>query len=136
MRSVTALAAIAVTAAATTAAAAKAATTTAAAAEAATTATAAEAAAWTLFLRTGLIDRELTAAELGAIDFFSRSFGLLLGSHGHEGEAAGAARHLVHGDIYVGHSAELPEVSAKLVLGGLKGQVSNVKFGISHLLIS
>jgi hypothetical protein len=135
MGSVTALAAIAMTSAAATSAAAEAAATTAAA-KAASAAAAAEAAAWALFFWTGLIDRELPAAEFGAIDLLSCGLGFLLGSHGHECEAAGAARHFVHGDIYVGNGAELPEVGAEFVFCGLKGQVPNVKFGISHLLIS
>ena len=91
---------------------ATAAATAAAEATAAATAAAAEAAARALFLRTSLIDRELTAAEFRPVDLLSRDLGLIIGSHGHECEAARAARHLVHGNIYVGNGAELPEVRA------------------------
>src|ERR1017187_1769443 len=135
MRSVPALTAIAMAAAATATTAAES-TTAAAATKAATAAAAAESAACALFLGTSLIDGELAAAEFGAVDLFSRCFGLFFGPHGHEGKAARASRHLVHGDVDVGDCAELAEVRAKFVFRGLEGQVPNVEFGVTHLLIS
>jgi hypothetical protein len=120
---VPALAAIA----ATTAAATEAATaTTAAAAEAATTATAAEATTWALFLRTGFIDGQLTAAEIDAVHLLCRDLGLIGRAHGDKRETAGAAGHLVHGDVNIGNSAELTESGAELVFGSLERQVADV----------
>jgi hypothetical protein len=120
---VTALAAVATTAAATAAAEAA----TAAAAEAATAATAAaEAAAWAIFLRTGLVDRQLTAAEFDSIDLLSRYLGLFGRTHGDKGEAAGAARHFVHSDVNVGNGTELAEVRAELVFSSFEREISNV----------
>jgi hypothetical protein len=72
---------------ATVAATAETATATTAAAEA--TAATAEAARRTVFLRTGLIDRQLTATEVGAIHLLSRGLGLFGRAHGDEREAAG-----------------------------------------------
>jgi pyruvate/2-oxoglutarate dehydrogenase complex dihydrolipoamide acyltransferase (E2) component len=122
---VTTLAAVAATAAA---AAAEAATAAAAAAEAATTAAAAaaEAAAWAIFLRTGLIDRQLTAAELDAIDLFSCDLGLFGRSHGHKRETARATGHFVHSDVNVGNGTELAEVRAELVFSRFEREISNV----------
>jgi hypothetical protein len=123
--SVTALAAVAATAAA--AAAAEATTAAAAAAaEAATAATAAEATAGAVFLRAGLIDRQLTASELDAVDLLSRYLGLFGRTHGDEGEAARAARHFVHSDVNVGNGSELAEVRAELVFGRFEREISNV----------
>jgi hypothetical protein len=98
----------------------------AAAAEAATTAAAAEAATRALFLRTGFIDGQLTAAEIGAVHLFRGGLGLIGRAHGDERETAGAAGHLVHGDVNVGHGAELAESRAELVFGGLERQVTDV----------
>jgi hypothetical protein len=122
---VTALAAVAATAAATAAEA----TTAAAAAEAATAATAAaaaEAAAWAIFLRAGLIDRELATAELNAVDLLGRDLGLFSRTHGHEREAAWAAGHFVHSDVNVGNGSELAEVRAELVFSRFEREISNV----------
>jgi hypothetical protein len=126
--SVTTLAAVAATAATAAAAAAAEATAAAAAAAEATAATAAaaEAAAWAIFLRTGLIDGQLTTAEFDAVDFLGRYFGLFCGTHGNEGEAAWAARHFVHGDVNVGNGTELAEVRAELVFSRFEREISNV----------
>jgi type IV secretory pathway TrbL component len=121
-----AVATVAAAEAATTAAAAAEATTAAAAAEAATAAAAAEGATSALFLGTSLVDSESAAAEVGAVQLLSGLFGLLSGAHGDERETAGAAGHLVHGDIDIGHRAELAESGAKLVFGGLEGHVTYV----------
>ena len=102
-KSVTTLAAIAMTAA-------EAAATFAAAAAAEATAAATEAAAGALFFRTGFIDRQLTAAQFRAVEFFSSRLGFVVAAHGDEGETARAARHLVHSNINVGYGSELPEV--------------------------
>ena len=120
------VAALATIAIATATAAEATATTAAAAAEAATTAAAAEAATWALFLRTGFIDGELATTEVGAIELFSCGLGLIGRAHGDERETAGAAGHLVHGDVNVGHGTELAESGAKLVFGGLERQVADV----------
>ena len=123
---VTALAAIAAaaTTVATTAAAAAEAATAAAATEATTAA--AETTGRTIFLRAGLIDRQLTAAEIDAIHLLRGDLSLFRGAHGDERETAGAAGHLVHGDINIGHGAELTKGRAELVLGGLERQVADV----------
>jgi hypothetical protein len=127
MDSVTALAAVAATTATATAAAeATAATAAAAAAEAATTAAAAEAATRAVLFRTGLIDRQLTAAELDAIDLLSRDLGLFGRTHGDEGKTARAACHFVHSDVNVGNGTELAEVRAELVFGRFEREISNV----------
>ena len=121
---VTALAAIATTAAAT--AAAEAATAAAAEAATAAAAAAAEAAAWAVFLRTGLIDRQLTTAEFDSIDLLGRDLGLFGRTHGDECEAAWAARHFVHCDVNVGNGAELAEMRTELVFGSFEREISNV----------
>jgi hypothetical protein len=129
--SVTTLAAVAATTAAATAAAAAAeataaATAAAAAAEAATAAAAAEAATRAVFLRTGLIDSQLTTAEFDAVNFLSRDLGLFSRTHGHEGEAARATRHFVHSDVNVGNGTELAEMRAELVFSRFEREISNV----------
>ena len=143
--SVTALAAVAATAAtaatakataaataaaeataATAAAAAEATTAAAAAAEAATAAAAAKAATRAVFLRTGFIDRQLTASELDAIDLLSRNLGLFSRTHGYEGKTAWAACHFVHGDVNVGNGTELAEMRAELVFSRFEREISNV----------
>lgn len=123
----------ATTAAAATAATAAVATTTAAAAEAAATA-AAEAATRALFLRTGLVDLQGATAELDAIGLLDGQLGLIGRAHGDERETAGAAGHLVHGDVGVGDGTELLEVRTEFALGGVERQVSNVEFGIAHVI--
>jgi nucleoid-associated protein YgaU len=124
--SVTALAAVAATAAATAAAAAEATTAAAAAAEAATAAAAAKAATRAVFLRTGFIDRQLTASELDAIDLLSRNLGLFSRTHGYEGKTAWAACHFVHGDVNVGNGTELAEMRAELVFSRFEREISNI----------
>ena len=137
------LAAITTIAAEAAALATEAATTTAAA-EAATLTTAKTTALATteatasgaIFLRTGLIDSQLTATELNAIGLLGSGLGLFASAHRHECKAAGAAGHTVKGDINVGHGTELLEVSTKLVGRCLKGQVADVEFGTLHVMIS
>lgn len=119
---------------ATEAAAVTAATTAAAAtaAEAAATLAAAEAAATTattegtLFLRTGFVDLEGATAELDPVGLLDGDLGLIGRAHGDEREAARAARELVHGDVEIGHGAELLEMGAEFVFGGLERQVTDV----------
>ena len=84
------------------------------------------AAAGTLFLRTGFIDGELAAAEIGAVKFFSRGLGFVASAHGDEREATGATGHLVHRDVNVGDGAELTEGRTEFVFSGLKGQIADV----------
>src|SRR5690606_39124123 len=106
-RLVTTVAAIAVAAEAT--AATTEATATAAATEATAAAATAEGATSALFLGTSLIHGEGAATEIGAVHLLGGQLGLLGGAHGDEGEATGAASHLVHGDVNVGNAAELAE---------------------------
>jgi hypothetical protein len=98
----------------------------AAAAEAATAAATAEAAAGAVLLRACLVDRQLTAAELDAIDLLSRDLGLFGRTHGDEGKTARAACHFVHSDVNVGNGTELAEVRAELVFGRFEREISNV----------
>jgi hypothetical protein len=104
-----ATAATTVPATATAATAAAEATTAAAAAEATTAAATAEAATRAIFLRTRFIDRQLTAAEIDAVHLFCSLLGFICRAHGDERETAGAAGHLVHGDVNIGHGTELPK---------------------------
>lgn len=120
---VTTIAAIAI---ATAAATAETTAATAAAAETTAATAATEAATRAIFLRAGLIDRQLTAAEIDAVHLFRRLLGLIGRAHGDERETARAAGHLVHSDVNVGHGAELTERGAKFVLGGLERQVTDV----------
>ena len=122
IRLVTALAAIAATATTTETATAFAAAATAAES---TTATA-EAATWALFLRTCFIDGQLAATEIGAIQFLCCRLRLIGGAHGDERETAGAAGHLVHGDINVSDGTELAESGAELIFGRLERKVPDV----------
>jgi membrane protein involved in colicin uptake len=114
--------------AATTTTAAEAATATAAAAEATTFAAAAAeaAAASALFLRTSLIDLEVTATEIGTVGLFDGNAGLIGRAHRNEGEATWAASEFVHRDENIGDRAKLSEVRAELVFGGLEGHVADV----------
>ncbi len=108
---------------------------------AATTAAAAEAATGTteattsgaVFLRTGFIDGQGTAAEIDAIGLFSGQLGLITGTHGDEGEATGAARVTVEGDVNIGDGTVLLEMSAEFVFGSLEGQIADVEFGTMHV---
>jgi hypothetical protein len=122
-------AATAITAEATTTLAA----TTAAAAEAATGTTEATTTSGAVFLRTGFIDGQGTAAEIDAIGLFSGQLGLITGTHGDEGEATGAARVTVEGDVNVGDGTVLLEMSAEFVFGSLEGQIADVEFGTMHV---
>ena len=121
-------AATAITAEATTTLAA----TTAAAAEAATGTTEATTSG-AVFLRTGFIDGQGTAAEIDAIGLFSGQLGLITGTHGDEGEATGAARVTVEGDVNIGDGTVLLEMSAEFVFGSLEGQIADVEFGTMHV---
>jgi len=118
---------------------------TAAAAEAATLATTAEttalatteaAASGAIFLRTGLVDSQLTATDLDAIGLLSGNLRLFRCAHRDERKTAGASGHAVKGDVNVGHGTVLLEVSTKLVGRGLEGQVADVEFGTLHVMIS
>jgi len=132
--------AVAATEAAATTAAAEAATlaatatkaTTLAAAEAATLATTEATASGAVFLRAGLVDRQLTATDLDTIGLLSGHLGLLSGAHGHERETTRTTGHAVKGDVNVGDSAELLEMSAQLLSGSLEGQIADVEFGTLH----
>ena len=100
---------------------------TALAAEAATTAAAAaKTAGRALFLRTGLVDRQLTTVELRAIHLLGSQLGLIGRAHGDKRKAAWAARHPVNSDVNVRNGAKLAEMRTKSVFGCLEGEVSNV----------
>ena len=91
-------------------------------------------AAWRELAASALVPAaEAMAAEIDAVHLLRRNLGLFRGPHGDEREAAGAAGHLVHGDVDIGHRAELTKGRAKLVLGGLERQVTDVQFGVTHL---
>ncbi len=124
-------AATAITAEATTTLAAT--TAAAAAAEATTRTTEATTTSGAVFLRTGFIDGQGTAAEIDAICLFSGQLGLITGTHGDEGEATGAARVTVEGDVNVGDGTVLLEMSAEFVFGSLEGQIADVEFGTMHV---
>ena len=66
------------------------------------------------------------AAEVGAVQLLGGELRLFRRAHGDERETAGAAGHLVHGDIGVGNGTELLEVRTEFALGGVERQVSNV----------
>jgi hypothetical protein len=107
-----------------------------AAAKAATLTAAKAAPRGALFLRTGLVDRQLTASNIDAIGFLSRVLGFFRRPHGHERETTRATGHAVKGDINVGNGPELLEVSTELIGSSLEGQVANVEFGALHVMIS
>jgi len=77
---------------------------------------------------------DIATAELDAIGLLDGQLGLIGRAHGDERETAGAAGHLVHGDVGVGDGTELLEVRTELALGGVERQVSNVEFGIAHVI--
>jgi nucleoid-associated protein YgaU len=110
----TATAAAATEAATAAAAATEAATATAAAAEAAAAA-ATEAATRTRSPRLGLIHHEGAALEVLAIEVLDGGLARLLGTHGHEAEAARAARLAVGSDEHIQHLSVSREDFAKAV---------------------
>ena len=117
---------------------AAAATPSATAAAAATTVSAAAAAAaeaagtGTLFLRTSFIDGQFAAIQPGAVHRADRRLGGFGGAHGHEREAAGAARGAIDHQVDLGHGAVSGKRVLQVVLRRVERQVSNVQFGI-HL---
>src|SRR6266542_6071904 len=86
------------------------------------------AARWTraLFARTRLIDRECAPGNFLAVErsHGRSSFGGVV--HRDEREAAGLARHAIHHQRNLGDFAVLLEKILKIVLGGLKGEISYI----------
>jgi len=112
------------------------ATATLAAAEAATLATTEATTSGAVFLRTGLIDGQLTTTELNAVGLLGGILRLLGGAHGHESETTRTAGHTVKGDVNVGNGTELLEVCAQLFSRGLERQVADVQFRTLHVMKS
>ena len=80
----------------------------------------------TFLARTRFIYSQRAAFEGLAVELRDCVLRVGIIRHGDECETAGAAGHLVHGDIGVGHGTELLEVGAELALGGVERQISNV----------
>lgn len=115
-------------AAAATAAAAKA--TAAAAAEATATATAAAARLALL----GLVDAERATVEGAAVHTLDGLRGLLGRAHGHEREAARAARLAIRDEVDVADSAEFLEGLADAFSIGVERKIPNVQTSVHRLL--
>ena len=110
-------------AAATTVAATAAAASSAAAATATTAAT--EAAAGAFFTRTGFIDGEGAAHEVGAVHLLNCLIGAF--RHFDEGEAAAAARFAIGHDLGANDLTVSAERFEKVVRRGLEGKVADIK---------
>src|SRR5262245_28226298 len=80
----------------------------------------------TVFTGLGLVDRQLPALELGAVEVGDGLVGPAL--HLDEGEAARPARLAILDDLGRGHGAVLPERLAEVVGGRAEGKVSDVQF--------
>src|SRR4029450_12035044 len=72
-----------------------------------------------------LIHDKIAIAEEAAVEHFDRFQRFLLGGHLDEPEAPGAPGELVRDDAHGLHVAGLGEDLAKILLGGLKGEVSD-----------
>lgn len=90
--------------------------------------TAAEAAGGALFTGTGDVDLEGATHEVDVLGLSDRILSLLGVAHGHEGEAAGTTRELVHHDFHGDHFASLGEVSADVGFGSGPGQIAHEQF--------
>jgi hypothetical protein len=103
---------------------------------AAATAAAAKGAPAAFFLRTSFVDGESAAAEVDAVQLLDRGLGLFRRAHGDERETAGAAGHLVHGDVHISHGTELAKSRAQLVFRRVERHIADVEFRITHSMIS
>jgi hypothetical protein len=79
-----------------------------------------------LFARARLVNRQRAAGEFLAIDGCHRGVGFSRIVHRNESEAAGPARHAIRYQRYFRDFAVLFEKILKIVLGGLKGEISYV----------
>lgn len=86
------------------------------------------AAGWTrtLFASTRLVDGKGTPADFFAVKRSHRGAGFGIIVHGDEREAARLTSHAVHHQRYFADFAVLFEKILKIVLGGLKGEITNV----------
>jgi hypothetical protein len=82
------------------------------------------------FFRTSFVDGECTAIEFFAIHAIDRSFAFFGGRESDETETARAAGFAIIGDVNVSDLAELFESGTQIVFGRVKGEISNIKFGI------
>ena len=115
----------AVTAAAAASVAATAAT---AAAVTATASAAAAAESAAAFLRLGFVDLEFTAVDFLAVELSDSILALFLGGHFDESETARAARFTVLDHIGRFDRANLAEKFTKVLVRGVEGKISHVKF--------
>src|SRR6516225_6478452 len=104
------------------------ATATAAAAVAAPAAAVAAPAAAPFLARPGLIDRESSAVDLGAIERLDRRLRFLIAAHLHEAEPLGAAAVPVHDHLGRLDRSVRREHLLERGIGDLVGQIANVQF--------
>ena len=81
-----------------------------------------------IFARTRFAYIEGTSIQFAAIDRADRGLGLGIVVHRDEGEAARFAGHSVHHQANFVDGAVLFEQILKIVLGGLKREITNVQF--------
>lgn len=74
-----------------------------------------------------LIDRELAAVDLHAVQLFRRELALLFTAESDEGKTAGPACEAIAGDMHFGDGAELFERIAKIRFRGVERQVPDVE---------
>lgn len=77
----------------------------------------------------GLVDIQIAAGQLRAVVLLDRLSGLFGGGEFNKREAAGTTRGAVRWQVHIHDLAGSREVSAELVLGGLKVQVADEDFG-------
>src|SRR4030095_4728415 len=81
-----------------------------------------------LFARARFVDRQSVGAGFLAVDCRHGGIGFSRVVHRDECKAAGLARHAIHHQRYFGDFAVLFEKILKIVLGGLKGEISYIEF--------
>src|SRR4030095_6188644 len=83
---------------------------------------------WTraLFTRTRFVDRQGAAAQFLPVKRRHRGSCFSRFVHRDECKAAGFARHAIHHQRYFGDFAVLLEKILKIVLGGLKGEITYI----------
>ena len=118
----------------TTAAVATASTTVATTSSTAAEATAAATAATALLALLGFVDAERPTVEGPAIHTLDRLGGFLGGPHGHEREAAGAARFAVGDEVDIRDGSEFLERGADALSIGVERKIANVQTSVHRLL--
>ena len=108
--------------------------TTAAAASAAAEAAAATTTAAAVLALLGLVDAERATVEGPAVHTLDRLGGFLGGAHGHEREAARAARFAVRDQVDIADRSEFLERGADAFSIGVERKVSNVQTSVHRLL--